>query len=179
MRVEVREVVGYEVDAMLEMWIEKSRRLEERGKGLWKPEQFTRERLQDAYDEPVYYGCFAEGSPIGGFILIEHDERYWPEERGSDALYIHKLFVKDEFAGMGIADAMLDWIAELGAKRRKTFLRLDFDPDREYLVKLYARNGFAVIEIMNDIPGRRMAKAERRLARGPEREVGRESERSA
>jgi ribosomal protein S18 acetylase RimI-like enzyme len=159
----VKEAGEREVDALLALWIEKSRSLIERGLGLWDPAQFTRDRLREAYGEPAYLICRAEGRAAGGFILIERDDRYWPEKRGDDAFYIHKLAVRDEFAGRGCADFMLDWIKAYGRERGKVFLRLDFDHERERVRDLYLRNGFAVTEILDTIPGRIMAKAELRL----------------
>jgi hypothetical protein len=155
-----------EVEILLQLWIDKSRWLQEQGKDLWNVDQFTEEKLRNKYDDPVYYICYDGQNVVGGFILIEYDQKYWPDKKDGRALYLHKLLVCNGYNGKGYSKMILDWVKEFGSGLGKDYIRLDYDHGRPAIKKLYTDNGFEVVEEMVNEDGKSMAKAEFRIGPG-------------
>ena len=67
-------------------------------------------------------------------------------EKGSSG-FIHKLSVRNEFAGKGYAEKLIERAKEICAGKGIHCLRLDCDPRRQGLCRLYEKAGFKLLEI--------------------------------
>jgi GNAT superfamily N-acetyltransferase len=144
------------------MWIKRAEYLIDSHIPMWDLEQFSVAKLKQKYGRPTYFIGYVNGKPFGGFILIEHDERYWPDNT-EKAFYFHKFVVDEAFAGQGLSKEILDWVKEYGKQKGKEYIRLDFEEDREYLKKMYYGNGFNKIGIVIDEKGKEITIAEYKI----------------
>jgi GNAT superfamily N-acetyltransferase len=122
--------------------MERSEWLEARGIGMWKPEHLKLRGMIERYVDPAFYGAFEGGDCVGGFALIERDERYWPGRSGDAAFYLHKFVVRPAWSGRGCADGMLEWLKAFAEEKGKDFVRLDYDRTLPYHRRMYLRHGF-------------------------------------
>jgi GNAT superfamily N-acetyltransferase len=161
--IEIRRAGDGEIDALMAIYLDKVRWLRERGTPMWDESQFTRDSLKDKYLDPEYYIAVKDGEIIGGFILIEYDGRYWPENGADAAYYFHKFVVKNEYCGKGYSGQILRWVQEYGRAKGKQFIRLDFDERRAYLKEMYISNDFVPADRKPNEKGHLVTKAEYRI----------------
>jgi GNAT superfamily N-acetyltransferase len=140
-KIDIHKADDREKELLIGIWLERAAFLEKKGKPMWEKGQFTVEGLDRKYGNPEYYIGFINGKPFGGFLLLEYDARYWPGKRDR-AYYFHKFVVAEEFAGQGLAKAILNWVKAFAAEKGKSYVRLDFEEKREYLKTLYYGTGF-------------------------------------
>lgn len=149
--------------ALLGIWRERSRQLEESGRKMWESAQFTQAGIRVKYGDPEIFAARVSGRVAGGFLLLETDPRRWPDRAGEKAFYIHKLVLHPDFSGQGYGAAMLEWIKDYAARAGKDWLRLDYEEGRPYLARLYAAAGFAVVEPALEEGAWRLFRAECRI----------------
>jgi len=135
--VEIRKATEQEIDVLLNIWIEKSKYLEEKKIKVWDIQQFTQEKLKEKYGEPQYFIGLSE-----------------------KAFYFHKFVVTNEFAGMGYSKIILDWVKNYGKQMGKEYIRLDFNESREYLKQLYYGNGFIKVRVYEENDKHKLVLAE-------------------
>ncbi len=158
--IEIRKAEDGEIDVLMAIYLDKVRWLRGRGTPMWDESQFTRESLKDKYLDPEYYVAVKDGEIIGGFILLEYDGRYWPENGADDAYYFHKFVIKHEYCGKGYSGRILRWVQAYAGAQGKRFLRLDFDERRTYLKNMYLSNGFIPKDKKPNEKGTLVTKAE-------------------
>lgn len=147
----VHELEGEKIEDFSKVLIERYYWLIEHDIKMWSPDKLTVEGLYRRYKDPKFYGGYVEDQIIGGFILVEEDERYWPENTNDKAFYFHKFVISPKSKGKGYSNLMIQWVKDYGKKMKKEFIRLDYQKRREYLRKMYLENGFIdQIEIEND-----------------------------
>ena len=116
-----------------------------KGMPLWKPEDFTRERLLKDISENDIYTAYLSNRPVASMILQWKDPSFWPNAK-ADSGFIHKLSVIREYAGKGIAQEFINWAKGEVKNRNRTFLRLDCAGDRPTLCKIYEDIGFSKVD---------------------------------
>jgi len=142
-----------EINKLIEIWLEKAKWLIENKIPMWDPTQFSRERLIEKYNKPEYYVCRNKKEIIGGFILIEYDERYWKDHIQDKAYYFHKFVVRSEYKAQGYSGYILEWVKKYGKEMGKDFIRLDYNEERTYLKEMYTRHGFVTKDIVKNDDG--------------------------
>lgn len=160
----VEEIGADRVEELLAMLREREAWLEERGMPMWDPAKLTPENFFERYPGARIFLCLLDEEVMGGFALVDHDERYWPDSAGEKAYYFHKFVLKPEFSGQGFADKALEWAAGFAAAKGVDFLRLDYDEARAPIAALYARHGFKPLRVQLMPSGERMVLAERAIA---------------
>jgi GNAT superfamily N-acetyltransferase len=96
-------------------------------------------------------------------LLQASDPVYWPEAAPHTALYLHKIAVRREFAGLGWLTRLIEFAASDARNRGVRRLRLD-TLYRSSLEGLYARHGFAALNEPPIVMGSRlMIRMEREL----------------
>ncbi len=71
------------------------------------------------------------------------DADFWNEQDDPySALYLYKLIVSREYAGLGLGDAILDWACSRAQQDAKMWLRLDVWRDNTKLHEYYRCRGF-------------------------------------
>lgn len=151
-----------EITELLSIYIEKVKWLSRHTISMWEISQFTRKSLKEMYVNPEYYIGLIGDKIIGGFILIETDERYWPNNEDK-AYYLHKFVISNDFCGKGYSSVLLTLIKEHGKKNGKQYIRLDYDESRKYLHTMYLSNGFISTEKIINQKGKILTKAEYRI----------------
>jgi GNAT superfamily N-acetyltransferase len=161
----VEEIGADRVEELLAILREREAWLEERGMPLWDLSKLTPEKFFERYPGARIFLCLLDEEAMGGFALLDRDERYWPDKAGEKAYYLHKFVLKSEFSGRGFADKALEWAAGFAAAKGKNFLRLDYDEARAPIAALYARHRFKPLRVQAMPGGERMVLAERVISR--------------
>ena len=159
----VKNIEHEHMDELINLWIERHVWLKEHNKEMWKLDQLNKESIIEKYECPKWYIAYDDTEIVGGFLLIEHDRRYWPDNINEKAYYIHKFVVRTGCGGKGYSDKMLEWIKSYGRENGKKFVRLDYEKQRGYLRALYLRQGFEDIEVLTYSNGNEIVKAECRI----------------
>jgi predicted N-acetyltransferase YhbS len=124
------------------------------------PLPFPRDQLIAAIDRgEVYVVESEEGEPVATVSMLSDDPVYWGD-RPPDALYVHKLAVRRDWAGRGIGAAVVEWANAEAAEAGRDFLRVDCLGDNPGIREYYEDLGF---EHRGDLAfdGRKMSLYER------------------
>jgi len=159
----IRKATEKETDSLLKIWKEKEKSLEAKGIPVWDIKQFTKENLKQKYACPEYFIAIIGGEIIGGFILIEKDIHFWPNNTNDKSYYFHNFVIRDKYSGKGYSKSILDWVKNYGKGKGKEFIRLDFNEKREYLKGMYYGNGFKKVEVIMEDESNRIVLAEYRI----------------
>lgn len=114
--------------------------LREEGMPLWPVEEVSVDVLER--DLSKYYICYVDDVPAGTLRFQLEDPDFWPEVTDHSSTFIHKVAVDRGFAGQGISTTLLQWAVDSTRSLGRQYLRVDFDPSREALRKLYEGFGF-------------------------------------
>jgi len=109
---------------------------------LWSAAEIAAARVHADIERGEFFIAHCDGVAAATIRYQLTDDEFWPEAPAGDAAYVHRLAVRREFAGRGIASALLDWAAERARGQGLTRLRLDADLSRPKLRALYERCGF-------------------------------------
>ncbi|MER7839185.1 GNAT family N-acetyltransferase [Streptomyces sp. NPDC096040] len=115
-----------------------------------------RDRITAALERGVCFLAFKDGKPIATVQLDDFaDPEFWtPDDEPDTALYVHRMAVRRETAGIGVGVMLLDWASERAATQGKQWLRLDAWKDNQSLHRFYRGAGFTLVRI-TDLPHRR------------------------
>jgi GNAT superfamily N-acetyltransferase len=117
-------------------------KLMERGEPLWTMPEVSEAALSSHVREGLYHVGFDAGEAVGVFRLQLQDPDFWPEIPTGTSAYLHKLAVRPDKQGRGIAHTLLCHAVGLARKRRLQFLRLDCVAGRPKLRAVYESFGF-------------------------------------
>lgn len=122
---------------------------------VWLDEWLTKEELitPEAQPENFYIGKSGEKT-VCAFILQQNDSEYWPNAKMNEAVYLHKLCVRREFAGKNITKNIVDEIKGLCKENGIRYIRLDTALDEKAVRKIYLNMGFKIVDII-DYPNER------------------------
>jgi hypothetical protein len=116
--------------------------LKEQNLEMWKLESLEKKSLIERYVNPMFYGAYENKECIGGFILVDKDVRYWPNNIEDEAYYFHKFVVSPKYGGKGYSGSIIEWVKSFGRRNDKKYIRLDYQKKRKYLRNMYLKNGF-------------------------------------
>jgi len=145
----VQETDYNNLDPLIELYKKRYEWLKNNKIDMWKIDQLEKDKLIDKYENPKFYIAYEDIEIVGGFLLIERDVRYWPVNINDCAFYFHKFVISIEKKGKGYSDKVLEYVKNYAKLMNKKYVRLDYEIKREYLRKMYLRNGFIDIEIIN------------------------------
>jgi GNAT superfamily N-acetyltransferase len=138
----IRKIEDKSIDEYIYVLHERFEWLGKNGIAMWKLENLEKKSLIDRYEDPNFYGAFENNECVGGFILIEKDKRYWPEQLDDKAYYFHKFVIHPNHGGKGYSHDILEWVKNYGKENGKKYIRLDYEKKRDYLRNLYIQHGF-------------------------------------
>ncbi|MER5648408.1 GNAT family N-acetyltransferase [Streptosporangium sp. NPDC002524] len=160
----LRRATDGDLDGVLALLAEAAGWLNRQGVRQWPADGFPAGRITPLIGEGVLYlldredepgGREGEGGPVATLALDGHaDPEFWT--RGDDpgsALYVHKLAVARDHAGMGLGEALLDWAGLRALALGKRWLRLDCSKDNPRLQGYYRGQRFAHLRTV-DLPHR-------------------------
>ena len=156
----VREIGYDEIDSLLAMWIERGQWLKANHQEMWNLDELNKESILNKYCNPHCFIAYDDSNRVGGFLLLEKDERYWPEKLEDRAFYFHKFVISINSAGKGYPNMVLNWVKQFAKEKGKDFIRLDYELERIPLRKMYLSNGFKDIEEIKAYGNKRVIKAE-------------------
>ncbi len=108
-------------------------------KMMYAPEVMDRE-----YDSGIsFYGVFDGERPVGYLVL-------GPCDGHPGTAKLHKCYLLPEFQGKGIGSMMLSKAKGYAAEAGYTHLRLNVNRYNENAIKAYLRNGFAIVETVDN-----------------------------
>jgi GNAT superfamily N-acetyltransferase len=134
-----------------------------RGVNVWADAELREQDLLAAAELGQLLMGFSGDRFAATMLLQSSDPIYWPDAAPHTALYLHKIAVRREFAGLGWLSRLIEFAVNDARDRGVPWLRLD-TLCRSPLEGLYARHGFAALnEPPIVIGGRLMIRMERRL----------------
>lgn len=130
----------------------------EQGFRVWLDEWLTPDELitQEAKPENFCIGKI-DGNTVCAFILQNSDSEYWKKSSNEEAVYLHKLCVKREYAHRNMTKLVIEAIKEECRKNDIKYIRLDTGLDEKVVRKIYLNAGFKIVDIIDCDNGRSMA----------------------
>ena len=130
----------------------------EQGFRVWLDEWLTPDELitQEAKPENFCIGKI-DGNTVCAFILQNSDSEYWKKSSNEEAVYLHKLCVKREYAHRNMTKLVVEAIKEECRKNDIKYIRLDTGLDEKVVRKIYLNAGFKIVDIIDCDNGRSMA----------------------
>lgn len=127
-----------------EIIISRCKWLTDKDLNQWKIDSYPVRYNIDYFEEQLYenklFVAKKEGSVCGGFLLKEHDEKYWSDSNKVNAYYIHHLATKIGEKGLG--KIIIEFSKEEAKKNNKDYLRLDCVSHNKKLNEYYQKLGF-------------------------------------
>jgi GNAT superfamily N-acetyltransferase len=158
----VKQIEYSEIDEYIDMLIERCYWLKEHRIDMWKIEQLNKESIIQKYENPMCFLAYEDSVSVGGFLLLEKDNRYWSDKL-DEKVNLHKFVVKPDFSGKGYSTKILKWVKDFGKQNGKDYIRLDYETRRNYLRNMYLKSGFVDVEYMNQNKGFEIVKAEYKI----------------
>jgi GNAT superfamily N-acetyltransferase len=158
--IEIRQLKENQIAQYITVLHERYYWLKDHNLDMWDLEKLLKESLVERYKSPVFYAGFENNVCVGGFILIDKDEKYWPNNLNDDAFYFHKFVVSPRYSRKGYSGVMLEWVKEYGKEKGKDFIRLDYEKRRTYLRNMYLKHGFIDVNEMTTNEGHLLILAE-------------------
>jgi len=130
----------------------------EQGFRVWLDEWLTPEELVTDEAKPENF-CVGEvdGKIASAFILQKSDSAYWKDSSDVQAVYLHKLCVKREYAHRNMTKWVVEAIKEECCKNGTKYTRLDTGLDEKVVRKIYLNAGFKIVDIIDYDNGRSVA----------------------
>jgi GNAT superfamily N-acetyltransferase len=117
-------------------------KLVERGQALWTGAEVSELAVAPHVAAGLYFLGIEQAEVVGVFRLQLQDRAFWPEMPEGTSAYLHKLAVRPESQGHGLAAHLLAHAVRLTRERRLRFLRLDCMAGRPKLRAVYESFGF-------------------------------------
>lgn len=140
----IRQAVAADLRTVIDLWEHAASWLSERGIDQWQypPRE---DRIKANIEAGECWLVEADGAPVATITVDEHaDSDFWSaDEAAEPALYVHRMVVRRDVAGLDLGSAMLDWAGQEAARQGKQMLRLDAWRTNEGLKKYYADRGFS------------------------------------
>ncbi|WP_199578108.1 GNAT family N-acetyltransferase [Streptomyces sp. CRB46] len=139
----IRQAGEQDLRTVVELWEHAASWLRDRGIDQWQyPPHEDRIRANISAGE-----CWIvdmDQVPVATITVDESaDLDFWSEaEAAESALYVHRMVVRRDVAGLDLGSAMLDWASLRAADQGKTWLRLDAWRSNDGLQTYYSRRGF-------------------------------------
>ena len=150
------EIIYNQIDEAISVMKEVAQWGREQGYRVWLDEWLTPEELitEEAKPENFCIGKI-DGKIACAFILQNSDKEYWKVT--NDAVYLHKLCVKREYAHRNMTKSVVKAIKEECQKNSIKYIRLDTGLDEKVVRKIYLNAGFKIVDIIDYDNGRSIA----------------------
>lgn len=152
------KIVYNQVEEAISIMKEVAKWGREKGFRVWLDEWLTPEELitEEAKPENFCIGK-ADGKTACAFILQKSDSDYWKDSSEVQAVYLHKLCVRREYAHRNMTKLVVEAIKEECRKSGIKYIRLDTALDEKNVRKIYLNVGFKIVDIIDYDNGRSMA----------------------
>lgn len=143
LRVTIRQAASSDLEAISSILREAAEWLRSRGAPMWRDEELAETRIASDVDAGLFFVAVHDEDVVGTIKFQLSDERFWPDMNQVDAVYVHRLAVRRQFARGLVTPVLLSWAADRGRALGRPFLRLDCEASRARLRAVYQRAGFA------------------------------------
>lgn len=152
------KIVYNQVEEAISVMKEVAKWGREQGFRVWLDEWLTPEELLTDEAKPENF-CIGEidGKIACAFILQRSDSDYWKDSSDVQAVYLHKLCVRREYAHRNMTKIVIEAIKEECRKHGIKYIRLDTGLDEKVVRKIYLNAGFKIVDIIDFDNGRSMA----------------------
>ena len=152
------KIVYNQVEEAISVMKEVAKWGREKGFRVWLDEWLTPEELLTDEAKPESF-CIGEidGKIACAFILQRRDSAYWNDSSVVQAVYLHKLCVKREYAHRNMTKLVVEAIKDECRKKGIKYIRLDTDLDEKVVRKIYLNAGFKIVDIIDYDNGRSVA----------------------
>ena len=152
------EIIYNQLEEAISVMREVARWGREKGFRVWLDEWLTPEELitEDAKLENFCIGK-VDGKTVCAFILQKNDSEYWKDSSEEQAVHLHKLCVKREYAHRNMTRLVVEAIKEECRKNAIKYIRLDTGLDEKVVRKIYLNAGFKIVDIIDYDNGRSVA----------------------
>lgn len=152
------EIIYNQSEEAISVMREVARWGREQGFRVWLDEWLTLEELVTDEAKPENF-CVGEidGKIVCAFILQRSDSGYWKDSSVVQAVYLHKLCVKREFAHRNMTKLVVEAIKDECRKKGIKYIRLDTGLDEKVVRKIYLNAGFKIVDIIDYDNGRSVA----------------------
>ena len=150
------KIVHNQVEEAISVMKEVAKWGREQGYRVWLDEWLTPEELLTDETKPENF-CIGEvdGKTACAFILQDSDSNYW--KSNVQAVYLHKLCVRREYAHRNMTKKIIEAIKEECQTRGINCIRLDTGLDEKVVRKIYLNVGFKIVDIIDYDNGRSLA----------------------
>ena len=155
---EIVELYHNEVDEAISTMKEVADWGRSKGFRVWLDEWLTPEELitEEAQPENFYIGK-VNGITACAFILQTSDTEYWGKRAINEAVYLHKLCIRREFAHKEMTKSVVEAIRKECQSKGIKYIRLDTGLDEKVVRKIYLRAGFKIVDIIDYDNGKSLA----------------------
>jgi GNAT superfamily N-acetyltransferase len=121
----------------------------------WPDEKGRAARIREGITGGHTYVGWAEGEIVltATIYLLGNPKLWTAEERETVAVYLHRLVVRDDYAGQKLGGELIDWAAKLGywlSEGQAELIRLDAWSDNEDLHTYYEAKGFRLVDVLEE-----------------------------
>ena len=89
--------------------------------------------------------AWSQDDPVAAFRILWEDRPFWGDRETGDSIYLHTFAVRRDKSGLGIGDAVIEKVAQMGRERGLAKVRLDCALSSSRLIAYYERNGFSSV----------------------------------
>ena len=136
----VRPATAADVPVVAAILDEATAYVKTKGRDQWRV-PFPQGELRERVERGELYVVDVGGETAATFTLLHEDPFFWGA-RPPDAVYLHKLAVRRQFAGRRLGELVVAWVADEAARRGRQFVRLDCQRDLPGIREYYERLGF-------------------------------------
>jgi ribosomal protein S18 acetylase RimI-like enzyme len=115
----------------------------------WPSPEGREKRVYEALANGETWLLFDRGRAIGTVSIktMGHEELWTAKEREVEAVYLHRLVVHRDYAGLGLGAELIDWAGREGAsqQRNAALIRIDVWTDNNALHDYYRGLGFRYV----------------------------------
>jgi len=140
--IEISTATEKDIPIIEEILLDAVNWLDATGQSLWRSDQITWARLSKDFAASDFLIAYVDGNPAACMALVDYDPVVWPGIEKGKSLFIHKLAVKRNAAGLGLPAALFARAKVICVDREIWCLRLDCDLHRAKLRGVYERSGF-------------------------------------
>ncbi|GGN61935.1 hypothetical protein GCM10012285_61490 [Streptomyces kronopolitis] len=151
----IRQANEQDLPIVVELWEHAASWLRERGIDQWQyaPRE---DRIKANLAAGECWIVEVDRTPVATITVDGHaDSDFWDRDEAAEAaLYVHRMVVRRDVAGLDLGSAMLDWASKRAADQGKTWLRLDAWRSNDGLRAYYSNRGFTHVRTV-EAEGRR------------------------
>jgi len=110
----------------------------------WYP--FSPSFIKQEIEEKRHFKVVTDEDEIAGvFSVMNVDPIIWNDDKGKEAIYLHRMAILNNYRGKNIAKRVVEWAMIEAFKCKKKFIRIDTWASNKKLITYYQNLGFRLI----------------------------------